>query len=103
VSAPAALTLRREGAPDLLVAYADHVAGLPIGPDGKRLRRNAAARLLAIGPRLTEWMGRPTPARLADLARTGGWPFLAWCFVEGRLRADLDLLLAKLPGDLYQA
>jgi hypothetical protein len=32
VSAPAAVTLRRQGAPDLLVAYADAVAALPIGP-----------------------------------------------------------------------
>ena len=47
VSAPAAVTLRRQGAPDLLVAYADAVAELPIGPDGQRIRRNAAARLLA--------------------------------------------------------
>jgi hypothetical protein len=42
VSAPAAVTLRRQGAPDLLIAYADAVAALPIGPDGRRLRRNAA-------------------------------------------------------------
>ena len=34
VSAPAAVTLRRQGALDLLVAYADAVATLPIGPDG---------------------------------------------------------------------
>lgn len=47
-------------------------------------------------------MSRPTPARLADLRRTGGWPFLSWCFAEQHLRPDLDLLLAKLPGDLYQ-
>ncbi|WP_300604558.1 hypothetical protein [Trebonia sp.] len=46
MSAPAAVTLRRQGAPDLLIAYADAVAALPIGPDGRRLRRNAAGRLL---------------------------------------------------------
>ena len=33
MSAPAAVTLRRQGAPDLLVAYADAVAALPVGPD----------------------------------------------------------------------
>jgi integrase len=103
VSALAAVTLRRQGAPDLLVAYAEAVADLPIGPNGKRQRRNAAERLLAIHPRLVEWMSRPTPARLTDLERTGAWTFLTWCFVEGHLRPDLDLLLAKLPGDLYQA
>ena len=42
MSAQAAVTLRRQGAPDLLVAYADAVAALPIGPDGRRIRRNAA-------------------------------------------------------------
>jgi hypothetical protein len=102
MSASAAVTLRRHGAPGLLIAYADAVAHLPVGPDAKRLRRNAATRLLTIHPRPAEWMTRPTPARLADLARTGAWSFLTWCFVEGHVRPDLDLLLAKNPGDLYQ-
>jgi hypothetical protein len=102
MSAAAVISLRRRGAPDLLIAYADAVAGMPIGPDAKRLRRNAATRLLAIHPRPAEWMTRPTPARLADLTRTGAWSFLAWCFVAGHLRPDLDLLLAKNPGDLYR-
>jgi len=93
--------LRRQGAPDLLVAYAEAVAQLPIGPDAMRQRRNAAQRLLAVHPSLTEWMSRPTPARLADLKRAGAWSFLTWCFVEGHQRPDLDLLLARLPGDLY--
>jgi hypothetical protein len=100
VSVPAAVTLRRQRAPDLLVAYADAVAALPIGPDGRRIRRNAAVRLLALHPQLAAWMGRPTPARLADLKRTGAWPFLSWCFAEGHLMPDLDLL-AKTPSDLY--
>jgi hypothetical protein len=101
VSAPAVVTLRRQGAPDLLVAYAEAVAQLPIGADAKRQRRNAAQRLLVVHPSLSEWLSRPTPARLADLKRTGAWSFLTWCFVEGHLRPDLDLLLARLPGDLY--
>jgi len=42
VSAPAVVILRRQGAPDLLVDYADAVARLPIGPDATRHRRNAA-------------------------------------------------------------
>ena len=98
MTAAAAVTLRRHGAPGLLIAYADAVAGMPIGPDAKRLRRNAAARLLAMHPRPAEWMTKLTPARLADLARTGAWSFLAWCFVEGHVRPDLDLLLAKVPA-----
>ena len=52
-------------------------------------------------PQLAAWMSRPTPARLADLKRTGAWPFLTWCFIGGHLLPDLDLLLAKTPGDLY--
>ena len=100
MSALAAVTLRHQGAPGLLVAYADAVAELPIGPDGKRQRRNADARLLAICPAPEQWMTRPTPARLADIRRTGAWTFLAWCFAEGHLAPDLDLLLAKRPGSL---
>jgi site-specific recombinase XerD len=103
MSALAAVTLRRQGAPGLLVTYADAVARLPIGPDGRRQRRNAAARLLAICPAPEQWMTRPTTARLADIHRTGAWTFLAWCFTQGHLQPDLDLLLAKLPGGLYQA
>ena len=101
MNAPAVVTLRRQGAPDLLITYAEAVAQLPIGPDAKRHRRNTAHRLLALHPSLTDWMSRPTPARLADLERTAAWSFLTWCFVEGHLRPDLDLLLARLPGDLY--
>ncbi|HEY6311522.1 MAG TPA: tyrosine-type recombinase/integrase [Streptosporangiaceae bacterium] len=102
MSAAAAVTLRRQGAPDLLVAYADAVAVLPIGPDARRIRRNAAGRLLAAHPQLAAWMRRPTPARLADLKRTAAWWFLTWCFIEGHLLPDLDLLVAKTPGGLYE-
>ena len=48
MSAPAVVTLRRQAAPNLLIAYAEAVAQLPINPDAKRLRRNAATRLLPI-------------------------------------------------------
>ncbi len=102
MSLPAAVTLRRRGAPDLLVTYADALAALPIGPDARRIRRNAAGRLLAAYPQLAAWMSRPTPARVADLKRTGAWLFLAWCFTEEHLIPDLDLLLAKNPGGLYR-
>lgn len=103
MSAPAAVTLRTDGAPDLLVAYAEHVQELAINPDAKRLRRRAAEQLLDWHPDLTAWMARPTTARLADLRRAGAWPFLCWCFLEGHVRPDLDLLLAKTPGGLYAA
>ncbi len=101
MSAPAAVALRRQRAPDLLVAYAEALAVLPVNPDARRIRRNAATMLMTTHPQLTAWMSRPTPARLADLKRTGAWPFLAWCFAEGHLMPDLDLLLAKDPGGLY--
>ena len=102
MSALAAVTLRRQGAPGLLVTYAEVVAGLPIGPDGNGSGATRP-RVCWRSARLREWMTRPTPARLADIHRTGAWTFLAWCFTEGYLRPDLDLLLAKLPGNLYQA
>lgn len=102
MSLSAAVTLRRQGAPDLLAGYADALAALPLNPDARRIRRNGAARLLAVHPQLTAWMQRPAPARVADLKRTGAWPFLTWCFVEGHLVPDLDLLLAKAPGGLYR-
>jgi len=101
MSAPAAVALEGAGAPDLLVDYARFVAGLAIGPDAKRHRRNAAAALLDAHPDPMAWMRRLTPARLADLDRTRAWSFVTWCFVEGVLTPDLDLLLAKTPGDLY--
>ena len=74
MSVPAVVALRRGGAPDLLVAYAGAIDELPIGPDARRIRRNAAARLLGLPPDLEVWMGRPTPARLADLCRSAAWP-----------------------------
>ena len=101
MSARAAVALRQGGAPDLLVAYAEAVEQFVIGPDARRIRRNAAARLCSSYPDLHLWMGRPTPARLRDLRRSRAWPFLSWCFLEGSLRPDLDLLLAQTPGDLY--
>lgn len=92
---------RAEVRTDLLAVYREHVDGLSISPDAKRVRRRAAERLAARHSDLDAWMTRPTQGRLADLRRTGAWPFVAWCFVEGRLAPDLDLLLAKTPGDLY--
>ncbi|MGH9120319.1 MAG: hypothetical protein ACRD0A_21355 [Acidimicrobiales bacterium] len=101
MSAPALVAVEAAGAPDVLVDYARFVAGLAIGPDAKRLRRNAAASLLDAHPDLGAWMQRLIPARLADLRRTRAWSFVTWCFLEGVLTPDLALLLAKTPGDLY--
>ena len=101
MSVTALVALERNGARRVLVDYARFVAGLQIGPDAKRLRRNAAARLLDSHPDLTVWTGRATRTRLADLARTGAWSFVSWCFLERVLIPDLDLLLTKTPGDLF--
>jgi site-specific recombinase XerD len=101
MSATALATLEAGEAPDVLVDYARFVSGLSIGPNAKRQRRNAAGRLLQAHPDLVAWMERPTPARLADLRRSGAWSFVTWCFLEGIVAPDLDLVLAKTPGDLY--
>jgi site-specific recombinase XerD len=85
----------------LVADYAAHVAGLAINPDAKRLRRRAAERLTDVHPDLWVWLGRPTPARLADLARSHAWRMICWAWVNGRLPVDLDLMLAKRQGDLY--
>src|SRR6266508_2292398 len=94
----AAADSARAGVPvDLLDAYAEHVATLTISKAGRADRLRAAQRLLACHPDLVAWMGRPTPQRLVDLHRAKAWPLLSWCFIEGHLRPDLELLLAK-PG-----
>lgn len=61
MSAPAVVALRRQGAPGLLVAYAEAADQLPIGPDARRLRRMAATRLLGFQPDLEAWMARESP------------------------------------------
>jgi integrase len=85
------------GSVDPLDAYAEHVATLTISKAGRAGRLRAAQRFLACHPDLGAWMGRPTPQRLVDLHRAKAWPFVSWCFIEGHLRPDLELLLAK-PG-----
>jgi integrase len=101
MSATALATLEAKGAPEVLVDYARSVAGLRIGTEAKRRRRNAASELLNAHPDLEVWMAGPTRARLADLARSHAWSFITWCFLEQVLVPDLDLLLTKTPGDLY--
>lgn len=82
---------------DLLATYADHVAGLAIAPRGRAGRRCAAHRFMRHHPDPDAWLGRPTPARVADLHRDDAWPFIIWAAAAGRLRIDAELLLAK-PG-----
>ena len=60
----------------LLADYTVHVAGLAINPDAKRIRRRNARVLSDAHPDLRAWLGRPTPARLADLRRSHAWPLI---------------------------
>lgn len=89
------------GCPDIARQLRPLLAALSIGPHAKRLRRNAAGRLLDAQPDLAVWRERPTTAGWPDLRRTNAWSLVTWCFLEGVLPADLDLPLAKTPGDLY--
>jgi len=81
----------------LLAAYAEHVRGLVIIADNKRVRRRAAERLLAWHPDLVAWMARPTPARLADLRRSGAWPFVTWCLAAVKDRGISSLSIIVIP------
>jgi site-specific recombinase XerD len=82
---------------DLLAAYGEFVTALAVGRAQRWARLRAARLFLNAHPNLEAWMTRPTPARLTDMRRLKAWPFLSWCLVEGHVRADLELLLAK-PG-----
>ena len=83
---------------DVLGDYDRFVDALDIHPHQRWMRRSAARSFLARHPDLRAWMTRPTPARLTDLHRAKAWPFLTWLVIDGRLRPDLELLLAKPAG-----
>jgi integrase len=103
VSAPtAAATASQPPATNLLEAYLAHVDALPIGSGSRAVRRRGAKLLTQRHPDLQAWMGRPAPARVAELHRIEAWPFVIWCAVTGRVRADVELLLAK-PGGVELA
>lgn len=83
---------------DLLADYEAFVETLARGPRAKANRRRAARAFLQRWPDIEEWMRRPTPARLVDLDRTAAWPLLTWCFLNGTVVPDLDLLGAQARG-----
>jgi Phage integrase family len=95
---PSAASLRPCRDVDLVALYERHVAGLPISDSSRWARRRAARRFLERFPEMEAWMRRPTPTRLLDLNRADAWPFVVWCFVDGHLRPDVELLLAKAEG-----
>jgi integrase len=82
---------------DLLGAYERFVDALGVNDKQRWERRRGGRVFLERHPDLVAWMTRPTSARLADLHRVKAWPFFTWLVVDGRLRPDLELLLAK-PG-----
>jgi len=83
---------------DVLGDYERFVDSLDVTQSPRWQRHRAARGFLERYPDLDEWMRRPTNARLADLHRHKAWPLLTWLLVEGRLRADLELLLTKPAG-----
>jgi integrase len=91
------LVIEAVGPKDLLSTYIDHIRGLSIGKCGCDARRRSARRFLEHHPDLGAWLARPTPGRVADLHRDEAWPFVVWAGVAGRVRLDVELLLAK-PG-----
>ena len=82
---------------DLPGDYERLVDALAVNNKQRWERRRAARLFLERHPDLTVWMSRPTSARLVDLHRVKAWPLFTWLVVDGRLRPDLELLLAK-PG-----
>ena len=82
----------------LLAEHAEYLATLGCNQQAKRLRERGAEEHLAAFADLVDWMGRPTAVRVAEARRFGSWSFLTWCFVTGRLRPDVELLVMKQKG-----
>ena len=84
---------------DLLGDYAGFVDAIEIGPSQRSQHMTAARRFLERHGDPVGWMAsRPTAVRLVDLHRLKAWPWLTWLILSGRVRCDLELLLAKPPG-----
>lgn len=83
---------------ELLAGYARFCAALGLCDGGLRDRLFLARAFLGVHPDLDTWLARPLPARLADLRRIRAWPLLCYLALEGAIRLDIDLLLAKNQG-----
>lgn len=83
---------------ELLSGYARFCATLGLGDGGLRDRLVLARAFLGVHPDLDAWLARPLPTRLADLRRIRAWPLLSYLALEGAVRPDIDLLLAKNQG-----
>lgn len=95
VTAPTAISATQLS---LEASYRRFVATMTCGQQGKRLRIVGMERFLACWPDIDQWMTRPTAARLVDIRRADAWPFLTWCFANGYVRPDVDLLAARANG-----
>lgn len=78
--------------------YERFVDSIAVKSTQRSQRKLSARRFLQRHGDLGVWMTRSTATRLVDLHRLKAWPRLTWLFVDRRLRADLELLLAKPPG-----
>ncbi|MFA5785666.1 MAG: site-specific integrase [Actinomycetota bacterium] len=78
--------------------YERFVDSIAVNSAQRSQRKLAANRFMERHGDPAIWMTRPTATRLVDLHRLKAWPWLTWLFVDRRLRADLELLLAKPPG-----
>ncbi len=83
---------------DLLGDYEGFVDSLGVNSAQRSQRKLAARRFLERHGDVEGWMTRPTATRLIDLHRLKAWPWVTWLFIDGRVRPDLELLLAKPPG-----
>ena len=84
----------------LIEAYAEFCHQLGVSDRTLRDRLRVARAFLVAHPDLDAWMGRPTRSRLADLGRIRAWPLVSWAGLVGRVRVDLDLLVAKDLGGM---
>ncbi len=84
----------------LIEAYAEFCHQLGVSDRTLRDRLRVARAFLSDHPDLDTWMSRPTRSRLTDLDRIRAWPLVSWAGLVGRVRTDLDLLVAKDLGGM---
>lgn len=83
---------------DLLEDYRVWVSHRDVTVGVRRDRIWRARRFLVDVANMDAWMRAPTRDRLTALHRHKAWPFMTWLFVSGRVRPDIELILAKPPG-----
>jgi hypothetical protein len=82
----------------LLSGYVAHCRALRVSDRALRDRLRLARQFLARHPDLDAWMARPLDGRLADLRRIQAWSLISYAVLAGRVRIDIDLLVAKDLG-----